>query len=86
MHLSCRILLSPGSGKVIVGDTDLTKLSEHAKDLFRGKNIGIIFQNSHFIRSLNVEENLVLAQRLARVNIDKPHIQHLLDLEMLSTH
>ncbi len=72
-------LLSVSGGRVTVGDTDLTKLSEQEKDRFRGKNIGIIFQKSHFIRSLNVEENLMLAQRLARVKIDKSHIKHLLD-------
>jgi putative ABC transport system ATP-binding protein len=72
-------LLSPKKGKVIVGDTDLTTLSEHAKDKFRGKNIGIIFQNAHFIRSLSVEENLMIAQKLAGLKIDKDHIQQLLD-------
>ncbi len=72
-------LLSPKKGKVVVGDTDITKLSEHAKDLFRGQNIGIIFQNTHFIRSLNVQENLMLAQKLANLKIDKDRIQHLLD-------
>ena len=72
-------LLSPKQGKVVVGDTDLTKLSEQAKDKFRGQHIGIIFQKSHFIRSLTVEENLVLAQKLAKVKIDKTHIRQLLD-------
>lgn len=72
-------LLSPKQGKVIVEDTDLTQLSEHAKDQFRGKNIGIIFQKSHFIRSLSVEENLMLAQKLAGLKADKTHIRQLLD-------
>ncbi len=72
-------LLSPKKGKIVVGDTDITELSEHAKDIFRGRNIGIIFQKSHFIRSLNVQENLMLAQKLANLKIDKDRIQHLLD-------
>jgi len=57
----------------------LTTLSGQAKDKFRGRNIGIIFQNSHFIRSLNVEENLMLAQRLAKMPIDKARIRRLLE-------
>jgi putative ABC transport system ATP-binding protein len=34
-------------------------------DAFRGKHIGIIFQQSHLIKSLNVEENLEAAQYLS---------------------
>jgi putative ABC transport system ATP-binding protein len=40
-------------------------LSEKELDLFRGKNIGLILQQSHFIASLSVIENVVLASWLA---------------------
>ncbi len=54
-------------------------------DRFRGKHIGIVFQQSHFIRSLNVEDNLLLAQRLAGVKKDKAFIQRTLsDLGILN--
>jgi putative ABC transport system ATP-binding protein len=51
----------------------MSALSEYKLDAFRGKNIGIIFQQSHLIKSLNVEENLEAAQYLSgeKQNTDK---------------
>jgi len=72
-------LLSPTSGTVKVGDTDLKKLSTAELDKFRGKNIGIIFQKAHFVSALNVQENLQLAQQLAGVSVNKTRIKELLD-------
>lgn len=72
-------LLSPTKGEVKVGDTALKSLSTAALDKFRGKHIGIIFQKAHFVRSLTVQENLILAQQLAGVSIDKNRISELLN-------
>ena len=71
--------LSPTKGFVKIGDTDLKSLSTAALDKFRGKNVGIIFQKAHFVKSLNVQENLILAQQLAGVAIDKQRIADLLN-------
>ena len=72
-------LLTPRQGKVILGETMINTLSSSQLDKFRGRKIGIIFQNSHFVRSLSVGENMALAQQLAGVPIDKNRIAHLLD-------
>jgi len=72
-------LLTPKEGQVSVGDTNISQLSGAKLDQFRGKNIGIIFQKSHFVRSLTVGENLALAQQLAGEKTDKSRIQHLLN-------
>ena len=72
-------LLSPTKGDVKVGNTPLKSLSTAALDKFRGKHIGIIFQKAHFVRSLTVQENLILAQQLAGVSIDKNRISELLN-------
>ncbi len=72
-------LLSPTQGTVQVGETALKSLSTAALDKFRGKHIGIIFQKAHFVRSLTVQENLVLAQQLAGVTVDKTRISDLLN-------
>ena len=72
-------LLSPTKGEVKVGETSLKSMSTAALDKFRGKHIGIIFQKAHFVRSLTVEENLILAQQLAGVAIDKTRIADLLN-------
>ena len=71
--------MPPKSGKVVVANTELGALSPAALDKFRGKNIGIIFQQSHFVRALNVEENLMLAQQLAGEKISESRIAELLD-------
>lgn len=72
-------LLTPKTGKVVIGETDLTKLSGAQADKFRGQNIGIIFQKSHFVNALSVEENLLLAQSLAGQKSDRKRIKELLD-------
>lgn len=72
-------LLSPTKGEVKVGETSLKSMSTAALDKFRGKNIGIIFQKAHFVRSLTVQENLILAQQLAGVTVDKTRIADLLN-------
>jgi putative ABC transport system ATP-binding protein len=53
-------LLSPASGEVIVDGVTLSSLSGQQLDLFRGKNIGIVFQKPHLISALNVRQNLEL--------------------------
>ncbi|WP_159800518.1 ABC transporter ATP-binding protein [Flavobacterium sp. MK4S-17] len=58
-------LLRPQSGQIIVDDTDIATLSEKKLDHFRGKNIGLVLQQSYFVASLNVVENVVLASWLA---------------------
>jgi putative ABC transport system ATP-binding protein len=64
-------MLTPQSGRIQVGDTDIAQLKSTDLDHFRGQNIGIIFQTAHFIKALTVEENLVLAQQLAGKKVDK---------------
>lgn len=59
-------ILRPKSGLIKIFDQDISKLSELELDKFRGQNIGIIFQRSHFVNSLTVGENLELAQFLGR--------------------
>lgn len=72
-------LLSPESGSILVGDTDLGQLRASALDQFRGKNIGIVFQKSHFVRALTVGENLLLAQQLAGIKPNRERINELLE-------
>ena len=58
-------LLRPKKGEIILENTNIALLSERELDQFRGKNIGLILQQSHFIASLSVIENVVLASWLA---------------------
>lgn len=72
-------LLPPMAGHIEVGGTDIAQLKSTALDQFRGKHIGIIFQQAHFLRALSVKENLAMAQQLAGLAIDYDRIQSFLD-------
>ena len=72
-------LLSPKSGNVAVSDTSLSSLSSGKLDQFRGQNIGIIFQKSHFVRALTIKENLILAQKLAGLKPSLDRVKALLE-------
>lgn len=78
LHLLAGLLV-PTSGEIMVKGTSLSNLKGQALDRFRGQHIGIIFQQSHFVKSLNVEKNLLLSQYLASVSQDKVRITYLLD-------
>ena len=58
-------LQRPQQGEILIEDTNIAALSEKKLDTFRGKNIGLVLQQSYFVASLNVLENVVLASWLA---------------------
>jgi len=66
-------------GTILINEVNIGKLSTEKLDQFRGKHIGIVFQQSHFVKALTVGENLMLAQQLAGNSISKERIQMLLD-------
>ncbi|MEL6824042.1 MAG: ATP-binding cassette domain-containing protein, partial [Calditrichota bacterium] len=73
LHIMAGILM-PTAGDVKIADRDMLSLSGGELDRFRGKQIGIIFQQLHLLPSLTIEENLLLAQYLAGVKQDKSQI------------
>lgn len=72
-------LQKPTSGTVAINGIDLYSLSAKKLDAFRGQHIGIVFQRPHLIKSLNVTENLLLAQSFAGLPTDKKRIEEVLD-------
>ncbi|WP_163102335.1 ABC transporter ATP-binding protein [Peribacillus alkalitolerans] len=60
-------LLSPTSGKIIVGDHDISRLSPQRMNQIRLKNLGFIFQSSNLIPYLTVRDQLLLISELAGV-------------------
>ena len=54
-------LLPPDQGEIIINGTSLYQLKGTELDIFRGKNIGIVFQKPHLLKPLTVEENINLA-------------------------
>lgn len=64
-------ILRPATGGVSVAGQDLGALRANALDRFRGRHIGIVLQRLHLMASLNVLDNLLLAQYLARLPRDR---------------
>lgn len=71
-------ILKPSNGEVNIDNTSIYQLSAKQLDQFRGRNIGIIFQRPHLIKSLTIEENLKLAQSLASLPTDNYRIDEVL--------
>jgi len=78
LHLLSGIIRAKG-GSVSIAGQNLSELSDKKFDHFRGQYIGVIFQKFHFIKSLNVLENLTIAQKLAGKPIDKNRCKELLE-------
>lgn len=51
---------TPNTGSVNIDNTNITKLSETNRTIFRRENIGFIFQFFNLIPTLTVKENLIL--------------------------
>jgi ABC-type lipoprotein export system ATPase subunit len=68
LHLLCG-LIRPDSGSMQVAGLDLNTLGDRELDKFRGRELGIVFQQSHFVQSLTVAENLALPTMLTGSNI-----------------
>ena len=77
LHILTGILM-PTQGKVMIDDVDLYQLSSKELDRFRGRNIGLVFQQPHLIKSLTVQENLLIAQSFAGIPKDKKRINEVL--------
>ena len=58
------------SGQIIIGDTDLSTLSEKELTLLRRQQVGFIFQAFNLVPTLTARENIDLPNRLAKVQGD----------------
>ena len=72
-------LRKPTKGEVNILNQSITSMTSSEADSFRGKNIGMIFQVPHFLRSLTVTENITLAQSLAGHKSDPRRVEVLLE-------
>lgn len=71
-------ILKPEKGNVMISNTSIYSLSAKELDQFRGRNIGIIFQRPHLIKSLTIAENLAIAQTFAKLPADSKRIDEVL--------
>ena len=68
------------SGKVFIGDTDLTELNERELTLLRRSQIGFIFQAYNLVPTLNAIENITLPLDLAGVKADEAWVDEIVEV------
>jgi putative ABC transport system ATP-binding protein len=56
---------APTSGTVLIGDTDVTGLTDRQLTVLRRDRVGFVFQSFNLLPTLSAAENIVLPQRLA---------------------
>jgi putative ABC transport system ATP-binding protein len=56
---------TPTSGRVLIGETDLTTLSDKQLTMLRRDRIGFVFQSFNLVPTLTAGENIELPMRLA---------------------
>jgi len=70
LHLIAGLLL-PTQGSVVVDGQDLSALSAPARDRFRGRHVGIVLQQFHLLPTLTAMQNLLVAQSIAGLPVDR---------------
>ena len=70
LHLIAGLLL-PVAGRVVVAGQDLAALTPAARDRFRGRHIGIVLQQFHLLPTLTTLQNLLVAQSIAGLKVDR---------------
>ena len=74
----------PSSGRVWIGDTELSKLSETKLTELRRDRVGFVFQAFNLIGALTVEENILLPSKLSGERPDRQWLASVLDRVGLS--
>ena len=69
----------PDSGQVLLGDTELTTLSERKRTLLRRDRFGFVFQAFNLVPALTAAENIALPLTLAGRRPDPDHLARLVE-------
>jgi putative ABC transport system ATP-binding protein len=59
---------APDSGRILIGNRDITQLSERERTLFRRRHIGFIYQAFNLVPTINVGDNVRLVLELNGVD------------------
>src|SRR4029453_13829041 len=70
---------APTSGQVLIGDVDLTTLSEKDLTLLRRKSVGFVFQAYNLVPTLTASENITLPLDIAGEEPDKAWFDEVVD-------
>ena len=69
----------PYVGDIYIDNQNICELSSKQLDQFRGKNIGLILQQSHFVEALSVLDNLIFSSWLSTGHKNKKYALDLLN-------
>jgi len=72
-------LLKPSAGKVLINGQTLYSLKPAKIDRLRARTMGLVFQKTHLLHTLNVMQNLEIAQYMAGLPIDRKRIKTVLE-------
>jgi len=66
--------LHPTHGNVFLKEQAFTAMKNAKRDLYRGKHLGIVFQQPHFVKSLTAIQNVRLAAMSAKTAFNKTYV------------
>lgn len=67
------------AGEVKVGNVDISRLSEPARDRFRASRIGYVFQTFHLLPAFTALENVLLGMSFSGKHVDRQRAVQLLE-------
>ena len=68
------------SGSIVVGDTDITSLSDRELVEYRRRELGFIFQFYNLVPDLTIRENIEVTQYLSKDPLDVDDLLHSLGI------
>ena len=71
-------ITTPDEGAVTVGGTEVTRLSEPARDRFRAERVGYVFQTFHLLGAFTALENVLLGMSFTGKPADRGRAKDLL--------
>ncbi len=71
---------APSSGKVWIGDTEITGLTDKQLTLLRRDNVGFVFQSFNLLPTLSAKDNILLPLELANRKPDQAWYDQVVDV------
>lgn len=71
---------TPTSGKVVVDNQDISKMTKDELTIFRRRKIGFVFQNYNLLPLMNVYENMILPVKLDGISPDRDYVEQILTM------
>jgi len=72
-------LATVDSGRIVMNGTDVTRLPEVARDVFRARQIGFVFQTFNLLAGFTALENVLLGMTFTRQRNDPQRARELLE-------